>query len=352
MKKIRISVLLLLVTFVVSCFPNSIFAVKSFAATDAASEIQTTFSGKKIGELEMANDGYIGIPVSISTYYDLSKGNITRGYLGTPVMLYVVNTGIDRIGTDSDTAIIESMLERGYMVAVLDYKNSEKAISPALDYSVHAIRESIETDNLLANENIAKGDYTHLYVVPAGYNILVEDVFFETDKHGADGSLEKIVENWNNDLRGSRGNTVIPWVGDNGIRKLTSNAFDGTSPVWYSDASGSTVDNENGTFTKIKWTVATDVTDCVNPDGSPIDLNLYATVTYPTNPGKDVPVMAYSGCMGTTSISVTTPHVNGFLFGGYANVIYDHIMVPMTKQSSHGYYDGNTAGAVSKNGLS
>ncbi len=82
------------------------------------------------------SDGYIDIPVEVTVYYDESRGSATPGYGGTPVILYIVNTGEERVGTDTDASIISSMLERGYVVAVADYKNHESAVCPSLEYSV------------------------------------------------------------------------------------------------------------------------------------------------------------------------------------------------------------------------
>ena len=81
-------------------------------------EGDTELSAYKQGDKQtVADDGYIGIPVEVTVYYDYATfGAAKAGYNGTPVILYVVNSGAERIGTDSDTDIIKSMLERGYAV--------------------------------------------------------------------------------------------------------------------------------------------------------------------------------------------------------------------------------------------
>ncbi|MBP5428909.1 MAG: hypothetical protein J6Z04_06465 [Clostridia bacterium] len=48
-------------------------------------------------------------------------------------MIYVVNTNTERVGTESDTAIIRSLVDRGYIVVVLDYGNDDRATPPALE---------------------------------------------------------------------------------------------------------------------------------------------------------------------------------------------------------------------------
>ena len=67
--------------------------------------------------MALTDDGYIGIPVDIYTYHN---GNTTDQ---TPIILYVINTNTERIGTDSDFTIVNEMVnEKGYIVVVLDYK--------------------------------------------------------------------------------------------------------------------------------------------------------------------------------------------------------------------------------------
>ena len=354
----RLIAVLLLVCTLITLLPAS--AIAAFAAEimqgaekpDAMEAIESGFSDKKIGETQnIANDGYIGIPVELSIYYDKTKGSVKSGYGGTPIIIYVVNTTVERIGTDTDSEIIQSMLDRGYVVVTLDYKNSEKAVSPDLDWSVQGIRNKIKSKTYFTDSIFPSGTYYDNFVVPAGYDVSLYNVFWEADKHGADGTLEKIVENWNNDLRGCKAEKLVKWVRPNGERKKTlTKASDGTAPVWY-NANGTV--NADGEYTKIKYTVAEAVTDCVNPDGTPIDLSQYLNIVYPTNPEKAVPVMSIASSSGYHTTSVQTadrPQMNGFLFNGYAGAMFDYLFVPMARDDSFGYYDGNpnnVAGAIS-----
>ena len=62
-------------------------------------EIEENFSAYRLGDVQrLASDGYIGIPVQLSVYYDGEEG-VTSGIGGTPLILYVVNTATERIGT-------------------------------------------------------------------------------------------------------------------------------------------------------------------------------------------------------------------------------------------------------------
>ena len=86
-----------------------------------------------------------------------------------------------------------------------------------------------------------------------GYDIEFNQVFWEFDKHSADGTFERIIEVWNNDFRAKKKNVVIKWVDESGKRKATQNGIDGSAPVWL-DASGNA--NDNGEYIKVKHTKA------------------------------------------------------------------------------------------------
>lgn len=358
----------------------SLFAVIALAEekTDAMTAIEASLA-EKYRVLEptvIANDGYIGIPVEYSVYYDTAKGNAVPGFTvngGTPMVMYIVNTETERVGTDSDVNIIQSMLDRGFIVAVIDYQHNPRSVSPAIDWSTQELRRYFGIGNYISNAScIPKGSYKDNYVVPAGCNVSINNIFWEADKHAAAGTLEKIVETWNNDFRGTTGDIIIKWVDENGNRKATQNApssadgahdkddprHDGSAPVWYMDAKGTPETEEGaGQYIQVKHTLATSVYDCIDPDGKPIDLNLYMHIVYPTSPQEAVPVtaLANSSCYPTTSKTGADmrPHSNGFLFRGYANVVFDYLWVPMARMASYDYFDGRaSAGAVTSDQLS
>jgi len=319
-------------------------------AMEAISGDNTLSAYKQGATQTVADDGYIGIPVEVTVYYDYSKGAAKPGYNGTPVILYVVNSGAERIGTDSDTDIIKSMLDRGYAVLVTDYKNHSKAVSPALEYSAQKIRTKAKSGSFFTDKTVfPSGTYYENHVCPAGHDVSLSNVFFELDKHGQDGGLEKIVEIWNYDFRGCKADTVIKWVYEDGTRKSTQNGWDGSEPVWYADAAGKTVDNANGQYIKVKHTWAKSITDCVKKDGTPIDLNLYMHIIYPTNPGYDVPVMTLacsSEHLAGGTANEARPYLVGFAFSGYAVSTYDFEYVPMSRDDHYGYFSGDASGGV------
>ncbi len=314
----------------------------------AAINSDSILSGYKQGDTQLlSTDGYIGIPAEISVYFDSAK-EATPGYMttgGTPLILYVVNAYFERTGTDSDTDIIKSMINRGYIVVVLDYKNNEKAVSPALDWSAQLIRSKAASGEFFKNKDVfPAGTYQDNIIVPGGYDVLLNDVYFSLDKHGTDGTLEKIVNVWNNDFRKYKKDTVIKWVNEDGSKKQTQNGFDGSAPTWYSDAAGKNADSA-GQYIKVQYTKATEITDCVMANGTPIDLDLYMHVIYPTNPTKEVPVMTLFSSAGYAMSGSTTtnrPQFAGFLFNGYAGAIIDYPWIPMGRNDHYGYFDGSS----------
>lgn len=303
--------------------------------------------------IKIADDGYIGIPVELTIYYDASKPTKSGNDVdATNLILYIVNADFERIGTDSDVNIIKSMIDRGYIVTVLDYKNHKKAKSPDLDFSIQLLRDKIYKGNYFTDRSVfMEGAYPNSFVVPSGYNVSPHHVFWEIDKHGTDGTFDKIVEYWNNDFRAWNNNKdlVIPWVDENGNRKATQTAHDGTEPVWL-NADGT--ENPDGTYIKIKHTKAEKITDCVKEDGSPIDLNLYMSFIYPTG-SAEVPVLALVGSSEHTikgSASTQRPQLIGAALNGYAGVVFDHGWTPMSRADHYGYFDGSTPASGSVTG--
>lgn len=356
--KRRASIILLTAAMII-CLA-AVFAVVTFASSeskvDAMDAIESSLASTyRVGDVvRISDDGYIGIPLEISTYYDTSKGKTKSGYNGTPVIVYVVNTNIERIGKKSDVDIIKSMLARGYVVHVLDYLNNSKATSPDLDWSTQTVRQKIKSGGYLTNTTyFASGTYYDTIVLPAGYDVSLSNIFWEADKHGADGDLEKIVENWNTDLRSKFQSTVIYWRNSLGEKKPTQNGLDGSAPQWYSDSKGANAvdaSDANAKYIKVQHTKAVDITDCVGKDGTPIDLNLYMHVVYPTTSSSDpldsVPVIALANSSEYLSNGLNTadrPQFSGFLFNGYAGVIFDYLYQPMAQSDYYGYYDGRTS---------
>ncbi|MBQ9116175.1 MAG: HPF/RaiA family ribosome-associated protein [Clostridia bacterium] len=145
------------------------------------------------GTVTVEDDGRIGIPVEVTVLFDRSRFTFNGAPDGTPIAIYVVNTGVERVGTESDLEIVSGMLERGYVVAVFDYLGAVDAGCPELEYSVQGIRARLVKGEFFEGVAGFEGNrFFQTAVVPSGCDLSFGNVFFEIDKHGGDGTLEKI----------------------------------------------------------------------------------------------------------------------------------------------------------------
>ena len=283
-----------------------------------------------------------GFSIHLTTLYDETYGKAYSGTRSTPLVLYVIGTNTPRTGTDSDVDIVTSMLARGYIVTVADFGNDEEATSPKIDWTINALIQQVKEGKYLEGDFFEEGIYFNSYIVPSGHNLSIGNVFWQIDRHSVVGTMEKIVYNWNTDLRGCKGEYVIPWVHKDGTRKETQADFEGGAPVWYADPKGETVDPK-GTYIRLKHTKAEKITDLVQPNGEPIDLNLYMQIVYPTNPKEPSPLIVQASSSEHLAKGVTMdgrPHTWSFAFSGYTAVAYDYAYVPMVRNDHYGYYDG------------
>lgn len=353
MKSKRTLKWLIPVAVLVLLFGAAVIGISATSPVDAMTDIESELSQYLITEPTRVDDGYIGIPIEYSVYYDKANGKARPDFIrngGTPVVMYIVNTMAERVGTESDVSIIRSMLDRGYVVFIMDYLNSPKASGHDLEWSIQNFRRSVVTGGYVSGtEYIPKGNYKENFVAPAGCNVSLNHVFWEADKHGADGTIDKIVEIWNNDFRATNADVVIKWTYEDGTRKTTATGIDGSSPVWYKDADGKTVDTDGtGEYIKVKHTWANDIYDCTERDGRGVDLNLYMHIVYPTSPetARPVTALANSSTFPTTqkTSADTRPHSVGFSLQGYVNLVFDYLWVPMAREASYGYFDGQKTG--------
>ncbi len=263
------------------------------------------------------------------------------GLNSTPLIVYVKNANITRVGRAPDSEIVMSMLDRGYIVVTLDFQNDIEAVPPELDFFVHEIREKISLGEYFEDKSVfQEGKYYNTFVVPSGHNVSLNHTYWEADKHGTYGILESIVQSWNSDFRARKGEHAVYWRYPNGKRKETVSS---DSDIWLD---GTGAPTPNGDYVKIKHTVAKSIVDCVRPDGSQLDMALKMHLLYPVCPEKDVPVMCLSNSTEYLSGGLNTkgrPQMNGFLFGGYAGVVFDHLYQPMAYAINYGFYDGNIA---------
>ena len=322
------------------------------------------------------------LPVNIYTYYDENKTYTpsTIGEGGSVSILYVMNTNTERLGKKSDAELIQSFLDRGYFVLVLDYQNNPEACGTALDWSVQDIRcQVIGGTPFVGGKGYTSGTYTdgklagtdpicaQSYILPAGYDIAYNIPYFSYDKYGVAGTFECIVEIWNNDFKSVKRDTIVKWVDENGMPNLeltdaiTEKASTDTKKVdyatWFKTADGkngisqakletlSPAEQKQYQYTYIGNTIVREVTDCVQPDGTMIDLNLYMDILYPSDYEGELPVMIAMSSNYTRTASwtgETRPYLNGPLFNGYVGVVSDYGLVPMCRNDHYGYFCGDS----------
>ena len=323
------------------------------------------------------------LPVNVHTYYDENKTYTpnTIGVKGSVIILYVMNTNTERLGNKSDAELVQSFLDRGYFVLVLDYMDNPEAAGTALDWSVQDIRCQVIGGNSFAAAGLYKsGTYTdgklvgedpicsQAYILPAGYDIAYEIPYFSYDKHGVAGTFENIVEIWNTDFKSVKRNTIVKWVDANGMPRLdrteaitakaTQDTLNRDYATWFKTADGkngisqsalealSAEEQKQYQYTYIGNTKVVDVTDCVQPDGRMIDLTLYFDIIYPSDyTGDQLPVMVAMSSSYTRASSWTSetrPYLNGPLFNGYVGVVSDYGLVPMCRNDHYGYFCGDS----------
>ena len=94
---------LLLVCTIITAIPLTALtafadSVSARTLTNAMTSINSAFGSHRIGTTASLNDdGYIGIPVKYTIFYDRSNGPVESGYHGTPIIIYIVNANIERI---------------------------------------------------------------------------------------------------------------------------------------------------------------------------------------------------------------------------------------------------------------
>lgn len=379
----RILSAILCMTLLIPSLATAAFAAApdvSRAAPDALQELESLSS--YLHATAATEDRTSKLPVNIYTYYDKNKEYTpaTIGEGGSVSILYVMNTNTERLGKKSDAELIQSFLDRGYFVLVLDYQNNPEACGTALDWSVQDIRcQVIGGSPFVGGKGYTSGTYTdgklagtdpicaQSYIIPAGYDIAYNIPYFSYDKYGVAGTFERIVEIWNNDFKSVKRDTIVKWVDENGMPNLeltdaiTEKAANDTKNVdyatWFKTADGrngisqakletlSASEQKQYQYTYIGNTIVKEVTDCVQPDGTMIDLNLYMDILYPSDYEGELPVMIAMSSNYTRTASwtgETRPYLNGPLFNGYVGVVSDYGLVPMCRNDHYGYFCGDS----------
>ena len=244
----------------------------------------------------VARDAALDIPVGLCAYY---KGE--KSHAETAVVMYVMGyDGAREVGKGDTVDSIHQLLDEGYIVVTVDYGDSPKATTPDLDWSLFNLRKAIDT--YLGGLSHARFD---IYVVPDGYMLARNILFYDYTEHARVGTLDKIISIYNT---------------DNGFR--TSKA--------------SKIPNPNEKVTTIDR--------CLKPDGTPVDLQLKLDIIYPVDSPEPAEVVMIASSI-ETRMQVCVADTNrpldiGPLMRGCAVVVYDHVYTPMARNDHYGYFSG------------
>ena len=337
---------------------------------DAYPAIREAFAEHLVNTVHIEKDDYLGIPVDLYVYAKVGRSSEIA-----PVLLYVINTNTERVGTESDVSILTDLIEE-YIVVVVDYRNNSLTTPVNVDQSVHRIHYqtaagthlSYEEDGVKKSLNIIK--QADNWVLPAGYRIMRDITYFNFKLNGVEGTLERIVQVWNEDFSDTTyAGVKISWGqkttedgtlvfnDTNGERCYKNDTGDGYVYADGSAVSGTVVPEykklrEGASYADaanriayVRDTLAEDWWDCVKKDGTPVDLNLYLDILYPSEPkdGAEIPVLAMAVSRQSTTgnwfaASDNPEYIGAALFSGYAGLLYEYAYVPMARKDHYGYF--------------
>ena len=422
----RAVALLLTVMLVLTALPLSVFATgetvsaSGLTFTGITDDTNGELTQYKQYETTWTESTYIKADVKLTVYFDTENATETRD-----VIFYVINwndEGVGRIGTDSDTKIIlenikaEASVESGNRAAVIvvDYGGNENAVAETIEYSMATVRAAFADGTLdvwknptaaMAEENPDTTTITvsvhknHVYVLPAGYNLKRDVLFFETDVHASLGTLNHVMSSWNTQIAynpddstaakryaagklpkavnyawhtgdanctctangadnecyagapQTKNGEVIPYT------NIITHTGDKTTCEYPHSVLTATSCKEESTV-NVNWApVVSRVEDCVKSDGSPMDYNCRLDIIYPSGTNvAETPVFAQAATQsprmtnigtlstddydkdGVASVKARVAFV-GFTFSGYTGVAFDYAYVPMARGDHYGYID-------------
>lgn len=116
----------------------------------------------------------IGAKISYTT---TEPGTPLKDYLGKNMtVVYLENLGLKKIGGNSNETDVAWLLSQGYRVIELDYKNSDKAVTPAINNDIIAINDAIAAGSFCGKSNCSN---YRSYVLFEGYRIARDVSFFK-----------------------------------------------------------------------------------------------------------------------------------------------------------------------------
>ena len=120
--------------------------------------------------------------VPLNIYYLEERQILMEGML-----LFMSKTSAwERIGQESDLSILSDFIKKKFIVITLDFGNDPKAVSPSIDNDINDVYSAVfgyKTKSLLKDINLIPKEY-RCFVIPEGYRVATDLVYWEIDKHG------------------------------------------------------------------------------------------------------------------------------------------------------------------------
>lgn len=234
--------------------------------------------------------------------FTLSAGTIMAQKTLKPVVFYLQNLPQDRIGTLTDAVIIDSLEKQNFWVIPVDC-SVFPTTSPQLEESLVTFHKASPT--LLSGyaTTTEEADLDNIYYVPEGYLLKPKIPIWNIIDHGAEGSLQRIMDTWNKEI-----------VETFNVAPVTS------------------------------------YEQMYDKYGNPIDYNMRMDLVYPSGTAvKDVPlVINFSSNSprqkpfnptGTNEVVYRNIYPFGFLTTGYAWANVDHCYNPLARTDVWTYFD-------------
>lgn len=222
-----------------------------------------------------------------------------------PVVFYLQNLPYERIGTETDAAIIDSLQKQNFWVIPVDCSTFPQT-SPELESQLVAFHKASPTLLATYATETEEADLDNIYYVPEGHILKPNIPIWNILDHGVDGLINRIMDTWNKEIVETFG---VPPV---------------TSPEQMYDKKG-----------------------------NPIDYNMRMDLIYPSGTSvKDVPlVINFSSNSprqkpfnptGTNEVVHRNMFPFGFLTSGYAWANVDHCYNPLARTDVWTYFDRYT----------
>ena len=222
-----------------------------------------------------------------------------HNYYPLPTAVYLRNLDIPRIGTDSDSSIVEDLLDDELVVVELDGAGLP-ADSPEMERALLDFHKNLPTLVSGASAGTIQVDESFLYTLPAGHRLERNLPFWNIERHGAHGTLQRVLEIYNTNV---------------------AEHF-GAEPV-------------------------DSVEDMRGRDGDRFDYDLYIDIIYPSGQATEaVPTIAHFSTLDRMPRMFLSDdrrlYPIGWVTSGYAMALIDHVYHPAARVRYYGHMPGFT----------